>query len=132
MENRFELYVTILKLVGQSMRMNDLRNVVTFAWMVVGLLMSKTIHLGQWGLQRDGDALAASKERQISRWLHNPKHKPAEIYRDFVTAALLPWTEQQAMLALDSSMLWGRYVIIRVSLIYRGRALPLAWKILEH
>lgn len=132
MENRLELYVTILKLVGQSMRMNDLRNVVTFAWMVLGLLMSKTIHLGQWGLQRDGEALAASKERQISRWLHNPKLKPAEIYRDFVTAALLPWTEQQAMLALDSSMLWGRYVIIRVSLVYRGRALPLAWKILEH
>ena len=105
MENRLELYVTILKLVGQSMRMNDLRNVVTFAWMVVGLLMSKTIHLGQWGLQRDGDALAASKERQISRWLHNPKLKPAEIYRDFVTAALLPWAEQQAVLALDSSML---------------------------
>jgi hypothetical protein len=132
MENRLELYVTILKLVGQSMRMNDLRNVVTMAWMVTGLLMSKTIHLGQWGLQRDGDALAASKERQISRWLHNPKLKPAEIYRDFITAALLPWTEQQAVLALDSSMLWGRYVIIRVSLVYRGRALPLAWKILEH
>ncbi len=132
MENRLELYVTILKLVGQSMRMNDLRNVITFAWMVVGLLMSKTIHLGQWGLQRDGDALAASKERQISRWLHNPKLKPAEIYRDFVTAALLPWAEQQAVLALDSSVLWERYVIIRVSLVYRGRALPLAWKVLEH
>lgn len=132
MENRLDLYVTILKLVGQSMRMNDLRNVVTLAWMVVGLLMSKTIHLGQWGLLRDGDALAASKERQISRWLHNPKLKPAAIYRDFVTAALLPWAEQQAVLALDSSMLWGRYVIIRVSLVYRGRALPLAWKVLEH
>lgn len=132
MENRLALYVTILKLVGQSMRMNDLRNVVTFAWMVAGLLMSKSIHLGQWGLQREGDALAASKERQISRWLHNPKLKPAEIYRDFVTAALLPWTEQRAILALDSTMLWERYVIIRVSLVYRGRALPLAWKILEH
>lgn len=132
MGNRLELYGTIMKLVGQSMRMNDLRNVTTFAWMVTGLLISKTIHLGQWGLQRTGNALAASKERQIARWLHNPKLKPAEIYRDFVTAALLPWAEQQAVLALDSSMLWGRYVIIRVSLIYRGRALPLAWKVLEH
>jgi len=27
--NRLELYVTILNLVGQNMRMNDLRNVVT-------------------------------------------------------------------------------------------------------
>lgn len=132
MGNRLELYGTIMKLVGQSMRMNDLRNVTTFAWMVTGLLISKTIHLGQWGLQRTGNALAASKERQIARWLHNPKLKPPEIYRDFVTAALLPWTGQQAILALDSSMLWERYVIIRVSLIYRGRALPLAWKVLEH
>jgi hypothetical protein len=97
--------------------MNDLRNVITLAWMVVGLLISKAIHLGQWGLQRDGDALAASKERQISRWLHNSKLKPAEMYRDLITAALLPWTERQVTLALDSSMLWERYVIIRVSLI---------------
>lgn len=94
--------------------------------------MSKTIHLGQWGLQRDGDTLAASKERQISRWLHNPKLKPAEVYRDLITAALLSWIEQRTMLALDSSMLWERYVIIRVSLVYRGRALSLAWKVLEH
>jgi len=115
--NRLELYVTILNLVGQNMRMNDLRNVITLAWMVVGLLISKAIHLGQWGLQRDGDALAASKERQISRWLHNSKLKPAEMYRDLITAALLPWTERQVTLALDSSMLWERYVIIRVSLI---------------
>jgi len=132
MEKRLELYVTILNLVGQTMRMNDLRNVVTFAWIVVGLLLSKTIHLGQWGLQRDSSAKAASKERQISRWLHNPKIKPTVIYRDFATAALLVWAEQKAVLALDSSMLWGKYVIIRVSLIYRGRALPLAWKVLEH
>lgn len=113
------------------MRMNDLRNTVTFAWLVVGLLVSKSIHLGQWGLQREGSALAASKARQIARWLHNPKIKPAVVYRDLVTAALLPWAEQTALLALDSSMLWGKYVIVRVALIYRGRALPLAWKVLE-
>ena len=34
-------------------------------------------------------------------------------------------------LALDSSVLWNRYVIVRVSLVYRGRALPLAWKVVE-
>lgn len=131
MEEHRDLYRTILALVGQTMRMNDLRNTITFAWMVVGLLLSKTIHLGQWGLQREGSALAASKERQLSRWLHNAKIKPAVVYRDLVTAALLPWVEQTALLALDSSVLWEKYVIVRVALIYRGRALPLAWKVLE-
>jgi hypothetical protein len=131
MGKHLDLYRTILALVGQTTRTNDLRNTVTFAWMVVGLLLSKTIHLGQWGLQREGSALAASKERQISRWLHNPKLKPAVVYRDLVTAALLPWAEETALLALDSSMLWEKYVIVRVALIYRGRALPLAWSVLE-
>jgi hypothetical protein len=62
--------------------------------------------------------------------LHNPKIKPDRVYRDLVTAALLPWAEQTAVLALDSSVLWEKYVIVRISLIYRGRALPLAWKVL--
>lgn len=130
MEKHLELYATILRIVGQTKRMNDIRNTLTFAWLVVGLLVSKTIHLGQWGLQRDSRALAAGRERQISRWLHNPKIKPDVVYRDLITAALLPWAEQTALLALDSSVLWEKYVIVRISLIYRGRALPLAWKVL--
>ena len=130
MEKHLGLYPTILRLVGQTGEMNDLRNTVTFAWLVVGLLVSRTIHLGQWGLQRASNALAAGRERQIARWLHNPKIKPDLVYRDLVTAALLPWSEQTALLALDSSVLWEKYVIVRISLIYRGRALPLAWKVL--
>jgi len=130
MSKHHELYRTILALIGQNTWMNDIRNKCTLAWMVVGLLASKTIHLGQWGLYRAGNVLAASKERQISRWLHNPKIDPAVVYRDFMSAAMIPWAEQTVMLALDSSVLWERYVIVRVALIYRGRALPLAWKVL--
>jgi hypothetical protein len=29
-------------------------------------------------------------------------------------------------------MLWGKYCIIRISVIYLGRALPLVWQVLEH
>jgi hypothetical protein len=53
-------------------------------------------------------------------------------YRDLATAALVEWKGEKVVLALDSSVLWDNYVIIRVSLVYRGRALPLAWKVLEH
>jgi len=48
-----------------------------------------------------------------------------------VVAALLHWREQQVELALDSSLLWNRFVVVRIALIYRGRALPLAWLVLE-
>jgi hypothetical protein len=34
--------------------------------------------------------------------------------------------------ALDTSMLWNTYCLIRLSVIYRGRAVPLVWRVIEH
>jgi hypothetical protein len=34
--------------------------------------------------------------------------------------------------ALDTSMLWNTYCMVRLSVIYRGRAVPLVWCVLEH
>ena len=34
--------------------------------------------------------------------------------------------------ALDTSMLWNTYCIVRLSVIYRGRAIPLVWCVLAH
>ncbi len=34
--------------------------------------------------------------------------------------------------ALDTSMLWNTYCLIRISVIYRGRAVPLVWRVIEH
>jgi len=33
---------------------------------------------------------------------------------------------------LDTSMLWNTYCLIRLSVIYRGRAVPLVWCVLQH
>ena len=34
--------------------------------------------------------------------------------------------------ALDTSMLWNTYCLIRLSVIYRGRAVPFGWRVIEH
>ena len=41
------------------------------------------------------------------------------------------WSEQALYVALDTSMLWDTYCLIRLSVIYRGRAVPLVWCVLE-
>jgi hypothetical protein len=33
-------------------------------------------------------------------------------------------------LALDPATLWNTYGVVRLSLVYRGRAVPLGWKVL--
>ena len=37
-----------------------------------------------------------------------------------------------AYLALDTSMLWNELCHIWISVIYRGRAIPLVWKTIKH
>lgn len=131
MGENLRLYRTMMTFIGSKMHFNDLRNRITFVWMVVGLILSKRIHLNHWALYRDSTAKASSRERQISRWLHNPQIEAKTIYRDLITAALVEWTDTTVHLVLDTSVLWNRFVIIRVALVYRGRALPLVWSVVE-
>ena len=131
MAGSLRLYSTMMHFIGQTgVHFHDIRAMATYGWAVVGLLLSHKIHLSQWGLYRTGQAKAASRERQLSRWLHNPKIKVSEIYRNLITAALVEWQALRMEIALDTSSLWDRFVIVRLSVIYRGRAIPLVWKVL--
>lgn len=133
MTNSLELYRTILTFVWQNgMRFHDLRLLSTFCWAIVGLLLSQQIHLSHWVLHRQGTSRASSKQRQLMRWLNNAKIDVRGLYQPLIQAALRDWQGERLFLALDSSVLWDRFVIVRVSLVYRGRALPLDWIILEH
>jgi hypothetical protein len=133
MTNSLDLYRIIVTFIWQNgMRFHDLRLLTTFSWAIVGLLLSQQIHLSHWLLHRVGRSQASSKQRQLMRWLDNPKIDARALYRPLIRAALREWQGETLFLALDSSVLWDRFVIVRLSLVYRGRALPLDWIILEH
>lgn len=128
MEDSLKVHRTMLRFVWESgIRFHDLRCLATFVWMVTGLVMSHVVHLGRWAAHRKAEVKAASKERQFSRWLHNAKIDPLKVYRPMITKALVELREKCLYLALDSTVLWDRFVIVRLALVYRGRALPLSW-----
>ncbi len=127
------LYRTIAELVLNSkVHFHDKRCLVTFLRMIVGLIMEQSVHLSKWCSWQTGETQAASKQRRFRRWLENSKIHEGLIYRKLAQTALADWKGQVLYLALDSSTLWNRYVIVRIALIYRGRALPLSWMVLEH
>lgn len=132
MSDSLRLYRTINEMIRNSrVGFHDMRCLITFAWAIVGVLMEKSVHVSKWSVQRVGEAQAASKQRQFIRWLKNPRIVPAAIYRRLAHTAFADWGGHKIYLALDSSSLWGEFVIVRVALIYRGRALPLSWVILK-
>jgi hypothetical protein len=132
MSDSLRLYRTIVEMIRNSkVRFHDMRCLITFAWAIVGVILEKSVHLSKWSVHRSGEARAASKQRQFVRWLKNTKIEAAEVYRRLAQLAFADWGEQKIYLALDSSSLWDEFVVVRVALVYRGRALPLSWVILK-
>jgi len=133
MENTPYLYETLLGVLGQHSQWLDLRHRKTLAWMMVGLICAKTVGLGAWASFAVSRAqYAQSVVRRFRRWLDNNRIKSEPLYGPLIEKALVSWMGKRVYVALDTSMLWNTYCLIRLSVIYRGRAVPLAWRVIEH
>jgi hypothetical protein len=133
MENTPRLYCELVALVGQPSQWRDVRHLYTFTWMVVGLIQSGCVSLTAWVPFVSSRArYAQSTQRRFARWLENPRVEVHALYAPLIQQALAEWGEHTLYLALDTSMLWNRYCLIRLSVIYRGRAVPLVWQVLAH
>lgn len=76
--------------------------------------------------------LAQSHQRRFSRWFHNPRINVHKLYSALIAQALVQWGEARITLIEDTSMLWDEYCLIRLSVQYRGRAIPLVWRVIRH
>lgn len=127
------LYHQLQTLLGQSIPWADQRHLHTLIWMVIGLVMSECINLTKWRVYIHTRAVfAQSHQRRFSRWLHNPRINVQKLYSALIAQALATWGEAQITLIEDTSMLWDEYCLIRLSVQYRGRAIPLVWRVIRH
>jgi len=133
MENSPRLYSELVALCGQPGQWRDVRHVQTLAWMVVGLIQAQSVKLTAWVPFVHGRArYAQSTQRRFRRWLGNRRIEVAPQYGPLIAHALRDWGAHTLYLALDTSMLWNQYCLIRLSVVYRGRAVPVVWEVIEH
>jgi hypothetical protein len=133
MKNPPRLYSELVALCGQPGQWRDLRHLQTLAWMVVGLIQAECVQLTAWiPFVRGRARYAQSTQRRFRRWLGNPRIEVAPLYGPLIKQALREWGTQTLYLALDTSLLWNQYCLIRLSVVYRGRAVPVVWEVIEH
>jgi Transposase DDE domain len=133
MENTPYLYDTLLRVLGQHANWLDLRHRKTLAWMLGGLICSKTVSLGAWTPFVVSQAqYAQSLVRRFRRWLDNNRITVEPLYGPLIEKAVVGWVGKRMYVALDTSMLWNTSCLIRLSVISRGRAVPLVWRVIEH
>jgi hypothetical protein len=132
MTNAKALYQGLLSLLDRG-QWQDQRHLKTAVNMIVGLILSSSISLTGWIPYAISRALQAqSVQRRFARWLANDRLDVHILYAPLIQEALTAWGEATLYLALDTTMLWDQYCMIRLSVIYRGRAVPLAWQVVEH
>lgn len=127
------LYNQLQTLLGQSIAWADQRHLQTLIWMVIGVIGAECISLPKWTIySRTRAQFAQSHQRRFSRWLQNPRINPHKLYSPLIQQALAQWGNSTITLIEDTSMLWDRYCLIRLSVQYRGRAVPLVWRVIRH
>jgi hypothetical protein len=133
MEKSPRLYSELVALCGQPGQWGDVRHLQTFVWLVVGLIQAEGVKLTAWVPFVHGRAqYAQSTQRRFRRWLGNRRIEVAPLYGPLIQQALREWGTPTVYLALDTSLLWNQYCVVRLSVVYRGRAVPIVWEVLEH
>jgi hypothetical protein len=123
----------MVEVLSQHRNWLDRRHLKTLAWMIVGLMQCRVISLTAWPPYVQSRAVyAQSIVRRFDRWLHNQRIDVHGLYGPLMQQAIAEWGTHVLYLALDTSLLWDAYCIVRISLIYRGRAIPMVWKVLQH
>jgi len=127
------LYNTIIKILSQHKKWLDVRHMFTLAWMIVGLIRSEKINLTAWVPYAESKAqYAQSTQRRFQRWIYNDRINVHELYDPLIQQSLSEWGNHTLYLALDTSRLFEEYCLIRISVIFRSRAVPVVWKVIEH
>src|SRR5215510_9253033 len=133
MERTPRLYDTLVQILGQQQNWLDRRHLKTLAWMTVGLIQSGNSSLTAWAPYGHSRAvLAQSTVWRFARWTEKARIAVPALYGPLRQQALAEWGTQVLYLALDTSMLWETYCLVRLSLVYRGRAVPIVWTVLAH
>lgn len=101
----------------------------TIAWMMVGMLMSRSVHMSQIALKIPGVAQETSVVKRISRLLQNGAWRVREWYSPLATELLsdIVVSGQSVRLIIDATKIGGGHRLLMVAVAYRRRSLPIAW-----
>jgi Transposase DDE domain len=104
----------------------------TLALVVVGITQSVSAQLGQIARAMPLSTTQYAKEQRLRRFLDNQRITQAEHYQPLVRTALTGLKGQKVQLLIDRVLLRDRHNLLVVSIGFRRRSIPLAWKALDH
>lgn len=129
-----ELYHTWMRRICELRPRQRITPIRNFAWLIVGIYRSRSVHLSKIAGKIPGSAKLLSITRRLSRLLDNA----GVCVREWYEPIARQWLEAQwrclgeIRLIVDATKIGFGHQLLMVSLAYRNRALPIAWTWVKH
>src|SRR5215468_1910799 len=105
------------------------RHLITLAALISGIVGSKNTQLPHIAAKVPNGTQPDSRVKRFARWLNNA-HILEEVYfLPYADVLLRPLALQTLVLVMDGSGVGRGCTALMIHVIYKGRALPLAWRV---
>jgi Transposase DDE domain len=105
------------------------RHLTTLAALMSGIVGSKSTHLPHIAPQVPDGTKPESRVKRFARWMQND-HVTEEVYCvPYAEVLLRHLALQTVVLIIDGSVVGRGCVALMMHVVYKGRALPLAWQV---
>jgi hypothetical protein len=127
-----ELYTRVFTKLRSVHPEPHLKRIANWVWVIVGLILSQSVHLSQIAQHIPSQAQAAGRIAQVRRWLSNKFIPVPDFYRPLITEVLQRWAHQEVFVILDGcSVNHEALQFFRLSLSHCFRAIPLTWLVVK-
>jgi hypothetical protein len=110
---------------------NLARHLNTLAGLISGIVGSNSAHLSKIAKKVPDNTKKESRVKRFSRWVHNERIEYECYYLPYVEALLASLAHRPLLLAMDGSEMGRGCLTLMVSVIYKKRALPIAWIVVQ-
>lgn len=105
------------------------RHLTTLAAFISGIVGSKSTQLPSVATKIPDGAKPESRVKRLTRWLDNVRILEEIYFLPYAELLLLHLAVETLVLVMDGSVVGRGCVALMIHVLYKGRALPLAWRV---
>lgn len=105
------------------------RHLTTLAALISGIVASKSTHLPQIAAHVPDVTKPASRVKRFTRWIGNTHVTDTVYFMPYAETLLQHLALQMLVLVMDGSVVGRGCVALMLHVVYKGRALPVAWHV---
>lgn len=123
--------MALTQLYPTEPRGNLARHLNTLAGLISGIVGSKSVHLSKVAQKAPDETKTESRVKRFSRWVDNAGIEFEMYFLPFAQALLECLAQWPLVLVMDGSVVGRGCVTLIVNVVYRQRALPIAWVVIK-